>query len=51
MDSTREISPLIKAEDAKEIITDGMSIEEVVRSIEELFRTKIPEEVWPTPAL
>ena len=50
MDSTRSISPLVKAEDAQEVVTDGMNIEEVTQVIEELFRLKVPEEVWPTPA-
>ena len=49
MDSSRTISPLIKAKDAKELITDGMNIEEVIQVIETLFRSKVPEEVWPTP--
>ncbi len=49
MDSTRSISPLVKAQDANELITDGMSVEKVIESIEELFRMRIPEEVWPTP--
>ena len=50
MDSTREISPLTKAEDAIELITDNMDIQTVIKEIEELFRMKIPEEVWPSPA-
>ena len=49
LDSTREISPLIKAKDAKELITDHMNIEEVIQSLIDLFRLKVPEEVWPTP--
>tara|TARA_Y100001968_G_scaffold324142_1_gene362929 strand:- start:11503 stop:13056 length:1554 start_codon:yes stop_codon:yes gene_type:complete len=49
LDISREISPLIKAEDAKELITDGMTIENVVEYIIEIFRLKVPEEVWPTP--
>ena len=48
MDRSRQISPLVKAKDAKELITDGMTIEEVINSIEELFRLKVPEEVWPS---
>ena len=50
IDSTRTISPLVKAKDAKELITDGMRIEEVIQAIEDLFRVMVPEEVWPTPA-
>jgi len=43
-DSNREISPLIKANDAIEIITDGYSINEVVDKIIDLFNDKIPKE-------
>ncbi len=49
LDSTRSISPLVKADDAIELITDGMNINNVVIAIEDLFRERIPEEVWPTP--
>jgi pantoate ligase / CMP/dCMP kinase len=41
LDSTRSIAPLQKAADAVEIVTDGMSIEQVVAQIVELYRTKI----------
>ena len=50
MDKSRSISPLIKAKDAKELVTDGMNIEQVIEVIEQLFREKVPEEVWPTPS-
>ena len=43
-DSNREISPLIKANDAIEIITDGYSINEVVDKIIDLYSDKIPKE-------
>ena len=43
-DSNREISPLIKANDAIEIITDGYSINDVVDKIIELYNDKIPKE-------
>ncbi len=43
-DSHREISPLIKANDAIEIITDGYSINEVVDQIIDLYNDKIPKE-------
>ncbi len=49
IDSTRKISPLVKAEDATELITDGMSIEEVIETLIDLFRMRIPEEIWPSP--
>ena len=41
----REISPLIKAKDAIEIITDGYSINEVVDKIINLYNDKIPKEI------
>ncbi len=50
LDSTREISPLFKAKDAEEVITDGMNINAVVDHLIDLFRMKIPEEVWPSPS-
>ncbi len=49
IDMSREISPLTKAKDATEIITDGMNIEEVIQALIDLFRFKIPEEIWPSP--
>ena len=49
MDSTREISPLIQAKDATELITDGMNIQAVITELTQIFRSKIPEEIWPTP--
>ena len=49
MDKSRSISPLLKAKDAEELETDGMNIEQVIELIEKLFRSKVPEEVWPTP--
>ena len=39
-DSTRAIAPLIKADDAIEVCTDGLSIEDVVDKINELFRQR-----------
>ena len=43
-DSNREISPLTKANDAIEIITDGYSIYEAVDKIIDLYNDKIPKE-------
>lgn len=40
LDSTRQISPLQKAADAVEIITDGMTIEEVKNQIISLYQQK-----------
>ena len=49
LDSTRKIAPLLKDKDAIELITDGMNIKEVTNKIVDMFRLKVPEEVWPTP--
>lgn len=38
-DSSREIAPLKKADDAIEVITDGLTIEEVVAKIVDLYQT------------
>ena len=48
-DSERKIAPLKKAQDAIELVTDGMNIEDVLKELIYIFRSKIPEEVWPTP--
>ncbi len=50
-DSERDIAPLKKAQDAIELVTDGMNIEDVLKEITYIFRSKIPEEVWSTPNL
>ena len=50
-DSERKIAPLKKAQDAIELVTDGMNIEDVLKELIYIFRSKIPEEVWPTPNL
>ncbi len=47
-DSERKIAPLKRAEDAIELVTDGMNIEDVLKELIYIFRSKIPEEVWPT---
>ncbi len=44
-DSNREISPLKKANDAIELITDGYSINEVAEKIIDFYNEKIPKEV------
>jgi pantoate ligase / CMP/dCMP kinase len=41
LDSNRAISPLKKADDAIELITDGMSIDEVIRKIIELYHKAV----------
>ena len=48
-DSEREIAPLKKAQDAIELVTDGMNIEDVLKELIYIFRSKIPDEVWPNP--
>ena len=49
LDSTREEAPLVQADDALEVITDGMSIDAVIDALVQQFRSRIAEEVWPTP--
>ena len=44
-DSSRKISPLIKANDAIELLTDGYSINEVVDKIIDFYNEKIPKEL------
>ena len=50
LDSSREEAPLIQADDAVELVTDGMSIDAVIHALVDQFRSRIAEEVWPTPA-
>jgi pantoate ligase/cytidylate kinase len=49
LDSSREVAPLLKAEDATEVITDGLTIEEVITELVDLFRARVPEDAWPGP--
>jgi len=46
-DSSREVAPLCQAEDAVELVTDGMAIEAVIQTLVDLFREMVPEEAWP----
>jgi pantoate ligase/cytidylate kinase len=48
-DSTRSEAPLQQADDAEELVTDGMSIEAVIQALVDLFRQRVPEEAWPDP--
>jgi pantoate ligase/cytidylate kinase len=48
-DSSRAVAPLRMAADATELVTDGMAIEAVIQSLIDLFRQRVPEEVWPEP--
>jgi pantoate ligase/cytidylate kinase len=47
LDSTREVAPLTQAEDAIEVITDGLSIEAVIEQLVQLFRQRVPHDAWP----
>jgi pantoate ligase/cytidylate kinase len=49
LDSTRDVAPLLQAQDAVELITDGMAIDAVIQALVELFRDRVPEEAWPNP--
>jgi pantoate ligase/cytidylate kinase len=49
LDSSRAIAPLCQADDAVELITDGLSVEQVIASLVDLFRARVPEEAWPDP--
>ena len=51
LDSTREEAPLVQADDAVELVTDGMSIEAVIDALVAQFRSRVAEEAWPTPAV
>ena len=44
-DSTRNISPLVKAEDAIEIITDNYTAEQIADKIIQIFYEKLPKEI------
>jgi pantoate ligase/cytidylate kinase len=46
-DSSREVAPLCQAEDAVELVTDGMAIDAVIQALVDLFRERVPEEAWP----
>ncbi|MFZ0408248.1 MAG: bifunctional pantoate--beta-alanine ligase/(d)CMP kinase [Cyanobium sp.] len=49
LDSTRAVAPLLQADDAVELVTDGMDIEAVIEALVDLFRQRVPEEAWPEP--
>jgi pantoate ligase/cytidylate kinase len=49
LDSSREVAPLLQAQDAVELITDGMAIEAVIEALVQMFRYRVPEEAWPNP--
>ncbi len=49
LDSTRAVAPLTQAEDAVELITDGLAIETVIEQLVDLFRQRVPHDAWPDP--
>ena len=49
LDSSRAVAPLIQADDAVEVVTDGLSIEAVIAQLVSLFRERIPHDAWPDP--
>ncbi len=50
LDSTRAVAPLLQADDAVELVTDGLAIEAVIEALVDLFRQRVPEEAWPDPS-
>lgn len=48
-DASRDVAPLTRAPDAVDVVTDGLSIEEVIQQLLDLFRARVPEEAWPGP--
>ena len=48
LDSTRKEAPLVQADDAVELVTDGMSIDAVIDALILEFRSRIAEEAWPS---
>ncbi len=50
IDSTRAVAPLCQAEDAAELVTDGMTVDAVIEALVDLFRERVPEDAWPGPS-
>ncbi|MFQ6538885.1 MULTISPECIES: bifunctional pantoate--beta-alanine ligase/(d)CMP kinase [Aphanothece] len=48
-DATRAVAPLRMADDAVELVTDGMAIEAVIQALVDLFRDRVPHDAWPDP--
>lgn len=48
-DSSRAEAPLRQADDAVELITDGLAIEAVIQCLVDLFRERVPEDAWQAP--
>ncbi|MXY63092.1 MAG: (d)CMP kinase, partial [Synechococcus sp. SB0665_bin_28] len=47
LDCTRTEAPLRPAEDGVVVATDGISVEQVVDELEDLFRQRVSHEAWP----
>jgi pantoate ligase/cytidylate kinase len=43
------VAPLTQAEDALELITDGLAIDAVIQRLVDLFRERVPHDAWPDP--
>jgi cytidylate kinase len=43
-DQTRPVAPLVPAPDAVVVVTDGMSIEEVIDHLEQIVRSRMPSQ-------
>jgi pantoate ligase/cytidylate kinase len=46
-DCSRAVAPLRRAEDAAELVTDGLEIDAVIEALVILFRRRVPEDAWP----
>jgi pantoate ligase/cytidylate kinase len=46
LDSSRAVAPLTQAADAVELISDGLSIEQVIEKLVALFRERVPDDAW-----
>jgi pantoate ligase / CMP/dCMP kinase len=49
LDSSRVEAPLCQADDAVELVTDGLGIDAVIQRLVDLFRERVPEDAWPGP--
>jgi pantoate ligase/cytidylate kinase len=47
-DSARSVAPLRRADDAIDVCTDGLSVEEVIERLVDVVRERIPEDAWPS---
>ena len=48
-DSSRAVAPLRRADDAEELVTDGLTIDAVIEALVTLFRRRVPEDAWTAP--